>query len=335
MGTGKILTKDNDGTWHSGYPLVKVENGWKRGELAYAKTGASTWTLRYNGDYDAPAAPAMRFDGTATAIGVTAPNTADVSFVVCKRSTVGYPTNWTEDGDFDKTMQSDNCYWSRWWVTPGQDRVMSLSYGAGTTIYFSAWTMDVNGNVSAVSHASVQVPVPPAPPQPVEVTRSAYADCTHSASWRSPGWRTDNNYVYQGGSYGGHSGMWFYSGRISSPLSRAIRINRISLYIQRVNSSHGISGGAILQYTAHRLQDRPGGSPSGYIQTMGQPGTLTRGQAGWFDIPSQFHDGFRTGWFVGFGLHWPETSFTDSHYQYAYGGGTASGKVYMEWVERQ
>jgi hypothetical protein len=303
--------------------------------MAHQKTGPTTWTLRYNGDYDPPGVPFVNFNQPATAIGVYTTNEPDVSFIVCKRSTVTYPTNVTEDGDFDKTMQSDNCYWSRWWVTPGSSRIMPLSYPAGTTVYFTTWTADVNGNYSAPSHVSVTVPIPPAPPQPVEVTRSAYIDCTSSASWRDTGWRGDNNYVYQAGSGGGHAGFWFYSNRISSALSRAIRINKMQLYIQRVNSSHGISGGAIVQFSSHLFQNRPAGSPWGGINVMGQPGTLTRGQGNWFNVPSNVFDAFRTGYHVGFGLYYGATSFTDSHYLMAYGGGTASGRVYVEWVERQ
>lgn len=333
MGQGHILTKNQDGTWHSGFPLVRKSTGWVRGNLGYVKTAPTVWTLRYDGDYTPPAAPTMSVNAAGTSITVKSPVAADLSIIIVKRSTSAYPTNTAQDANFDKTMQPDNNWWSQYWAKSAGSRTMPLKYAAGTRIYFSAWSLDSHGNTSSVGHYTAVVPKPAAPPVPVKVTRSAYIDATSSGSWRDTGWRTDNNYVYQAGSGGGHAGFWFYSNRISSALSKAISINKMQVYIQRVNSVHGVSGGATVQFTSHRLQNRPAGSPAGLINVMGQPGTLTRGQGVWFNVPSNVFEAFRTGWHVGFGLQYGATSFTDPHYQMAYGAGTASGRVYVEWVE--
>jgi hypothetical protein len=197
----------------------------------------------------------------------------------------------------------------------------------------SAWAKDVSGNWSIPANTTWTFPYPPAPTSTL-VTKSAYVNTTDSASWRSNyGWRTDNNYVMQGGP-DNFQGFWFYGTAIASLLKNAHSITKAELYVQRVNSSHGIAGAGNIYIGHHDLTSQPSGSP-GTNRVIGETNLvdLGRGEGKWVTLSSSWHDDFKSGAYRGVGAMYATTSVTSSYYNQMYGAGTSSGRLKFTWTQ--
>lgn len=343
----QIWTKDPDGVWVNGLPMVKASSGWLNGKLVYEKTGTSTWTLRWSRDTTPPALPGMTLTGGTTTnpitVQITAPSAADTVRVRVKVSTTSFPTNVnsTTDGQYYAVQDAGEA-WSDWKVTPSQVRTKLFfppkltpkqNLKAGTTYYFTAWAQDSSLNWSAARNVSFKCPTPTAPP-PTLVKKTAYITTTDSASYSAQydNWRTDSNYVYQAGAQDWR-GLWFYSTKIKTILAKATSVEKMQVYVQRVNTDHGVGGAANVRLVAHKYASQPTADPIGNMTGNNLVGTLSRGQGKWLDVPSGWWDEFKTGTYKGLGLRFGTTSYTDNDYMYAYGAGTNSGKIYIEWWE--
>jgi hypothetical protein len=259
MATGSVWVKNSEGTWVQGQPLFKHEtSGWLSGSKIYEKTDSTTWTLRYDGDVTPPNYPAL--SGTYDATNriyypkITAPADVDTTKVCIKVSTAGYPSN---PGVFDSAsstqVQSDGSVFWLYNATPSSISTRRLTgMVAGTKYYVMTWAADVSGNWSAPTYTYFTFPYPTTTTKTL-TTKTAYISTTDSASWRSNyGWRTDNNYVYQGGP-DNFQGFWFYGTAIRSLLANAHSVTSIQIYLQRSSSSHGIAGDGNIMLGHHDL----------------------------------------------------------------------------------
>ena len=129
--------------------------------------------------------------------------------------------------------------------------------------------------------------------------------CNASASWRHiyGGWRTDNNYVYQGqwSGYGRHKGLWFFNDAgIRSTLSgRTILSARLRLTRR---SQGGASSAQTPTIRRHNYSSQPSGEPS-FLS-----GTVTSQSWGWGDtkwvtIPVTWANSLRDGSARGFAIY--------------------------------
>ncbi len=336
-----IWQKDGSGVWAPVQPNVRASVGWLPASFVKQKTGVSTWTTIWQRDTVAPGTPVLALAWVSGALRVTATAPADVDLtnLVVKISTSAYPVNpRANDSDYVQTLYSTtNKPWSQWDAVPSQVLVRSYpppplaAPKSGSTLYVTAWAEDSSFNFSGAATASLKVPV--VVPPPTVVNKSAYITTTNSGSYSDTGnyWRTDNNYVYQGGA--DWRGLWFYGTKIRTALANANKITKMQIEIGRANTAHGVSGGANVRLVTHDLSSQPAGDPISRLTSSAFLGTLSRGQYKWFDVPSSAWPTFVSGAKLGFGLRYNDTSYTDPNYMYAYGTGTNSGRVYIEWQE--
>lgn len=337
---GSVWIKNTAGVWVEGKPYFKHEtSGWLPGGTIYEKTDSTTWTTRYVGDSGPPGSPTLVNSANTTTMTytatITAPADADVAQGCIKISTTGYPVNpGVEDENSKNQIQADGTEFWIYPTTPGAVSVRNLpSRVANTKYYISVWIKDTQGNWSAPTQSLYTFPNPPAPVKTL-VTKTAYVDTTDSGAWRADqGWRTDSNYPYQGGPYA-FQGFWFYGTKIAATLAKAHTITKIELYVQRVNSSHGVSGDANIMVGHHTLASQPSGPP-GTNAVTGEYNThdLARGEGKWATITSSWYSSFKSGAYRGFGIQYGTTSVTSAYYAYCYGKGTSSGRVKLTWTE--
>ena len=339
----QLWHKNDDGDWVPAAKYARDASGWRKGTKIYEKTGASTWTLRYNSDVTPPATPTLSLGYNATTKVLTAtctmPSTADTNYMFLKVSeSTNYPllpnrnTSATE-GNYIPTVQADGYPWSERPVTPSQVVTRSTGVAPGKTYSWALWARDDSFNWSARAQAQMKIPVATTT-TPATVIKSAYVNVTDSASWNAAEnyWRTDNTYVYQGGE--NWYGAWFYGSQIRSLLIRAKRVVDMKITIQRVNTTHGISGEAQVYLTPHRLDSQPAGSPvASFPSSDFLVGGLNRGETKTFTVPSAMWPYFISGSNRGLGLAIGTTTYVDNRYLYAYGRGTTSGRLWIQWEE--
>lgn len=126
--------------------------------------------------------------------------------------------------------------------------------------------------------------VPAAPPAAAPTIRTAYISADSTAAWSAifgPGWRTDNDDVYQTGT-SAQRGFWFYGSKISAAKGSGT-ITGGTIYIARRDSSHGVGGQANVLLGTHGNGTRPGSGATAH-NGVSQVGTLGRGQDGTFKL---------------------------------------------------
>jgi phage minor structural protein len=127
-------------------------------------------------------------------------------------------------------------------------------------------------------------------------TYTYYAAATKS--WRSSGWRSDNNRVYQGeySSYGNHKGCIFFgsanTAQMRSDLSGKT-IDSVALYIKRY-SGGGSSSDQYVNFYMHNYDTQPAGEPT-LGSNMGNLIKLSWGEAGAVNLPTSFGDALKSG----------------------------------------
>jgi len=336
-----LWTKNPDGVWVPAQIYPHDANGWKRALKIYEKTGAAAWTQRWGSDTTAPAAPTITYTANATAktyqLSIKMPNDADVQRMIIKYSNTGYPkvpsSAYEPGATYYTAVDTDGYKWSERPVTPGITVTRNSSNNTGgQQIYFSCWVQDTSGNWSSPGTLSFKFPTVTIQ-APTTMNKSITLNCTDSATWMAADnyWRTDNNYVMAGGT--SRVGLWFFNGRITSALLNANKITKMTIRIQRVNSEHGTAGEANVRLAPHMLNTQ-GGSPEGKYSNGTLVGTLARGEVGTFNVPSAWWPNFVSGTYKGLGLNLGDSSsFTSPEYIHAYGAGTTSGQVHIEWQQ--
>lgn len=341
MAVGSVWTKNDAGVWVQGQPYFKTSNGWLTGGKIYEKTDATTWTLRYDADLTPPGVISLT-NGTwntsnmSYTMTVKLPADADTYGGCIKIGKTAYPTNpgVLDSNCYTNTQADGQPYWL--WTGAANSTTTRTTPGglvSGSKFYVSGWARDASGNWSTPFQFNGTVPYPPAPVKTL-TTKTAYVNTTDSASWRSAyGWRTDNNYVYQGGDYN-YQGFWFYGTQIASLLKNAHSVTKIEVYIQRVNSSHGIIGDGNIMVGHHDLTSQPSGSP-GTNRVVGEYNLvdLGRGEGKWATVTSGWYSSFKSGSYRGLGTMYQTTGTSSSYYNICYGKGTSSGKLKLTWTE--
>lgn len=346
MPQGSVWIKNDSGVWVTGTPYFKhATSGWLRGVEAYEKNvNDTTWDLIYDADITPPSSPQVSgstnpptYDNEAMRYRplVILPSESDTVAGCMKVSSVGYPTNpGVLDGDCQTTVQYDGYPAWLWQGTPGSGATQTRSWGpmvGGRRYYASFWAQDDSGNWSAPTTRTFVFPNP-ATPTPSLVTKTAYVNTTDSASYANFGWRSGYD-VYQGGGYN-DQGFWFYGTQIKSKLANAHSITSIQVYVQRKNTSHGVSGDANIRIGRHGFTTQPSGSPgSNPITGEYVALTLKRGEAQWETLPSAWYSYFKSGTYRGVGLQYDYTSYTSSNYAICNGYGTSSGRIKLTWKE--
>lgn len=338
-----FYTKNDSGIWvRSDSQYVKYPSvGWKRVTDVMEKTGATTWTGRIVTDVTPPGPPIISnvstsFDPNLITMSVKLPSDPDVVGGVMKLWHSAYPTTPTGSNGIVTTQpQADGKSWSNIDGPPGKTFSRRIDGATpGRKYYMRAWAVDQAGNWSSPASYYLQFPYPPAP-APKLVTKTAYINVTASGSWNrtSRYWRNDSaaKHVYQGGD--GHwDGRWFYGSAIKTALAKAHQIQEIKVYIQRVNSQHGVSARAQSRIGAHNQTSRPSGAPNALKSVTNGP-ALLRNEGAWWTVPSGWHAGFKSGGNAGLGLYAGATSYTHPNYLIAHGHGTSSGRIYLKWTE--
>ena len=324
--TGQLYCKTTASSWQ---PVVHL----------YEKTAPTVWTERFNADLVPPGVISLTgglHNSTTGTYQMTVKLAADVDVTggCIKISKTGYPTNpGVLDANCFTNVQADGKpYWS-WTGTPGSTTTrITPKLLSNTRYYVTGWTRDASGNWSSPTQFSTVTPLPPAPVKTL-TTKTAYVNCTDSASWRSAyGWRSET-YVYQGGDYN-YQGFWFYGTAIATLLKNAYDITSVQIYIQRLNTSHGVSGAGNIMVGHHAFTSQPSGSPgTNAVQGEYNAVDLARGGAAWVTLNSAWDTEFKTGAYRGLGLMYTTTSVTSSYYNVCYGKGTSSGKLKFTWRE--
>jgi hypothetical protein len=337
-----LYIKDENGNWVPGTIYPHDANGWKNAKFIYEKTGAAVWTQRWAADTTPPPAPTLSYSaiakGKSYTLSIQVPNTPDVARVIVKYSTTGYPkvpSSAPETGaTYNATVQTDGSKWSEKTVVPNETfQRLSLNNTAGNQIYLSAWVQDTSGNWSAPGTLTFKFPAYTAPTTSNPVNKSLTLNCSDSGTWMTIDnyWRSDNQYVMTGGT--SRVGFWFFGTRISAALANAKTITKMTIRIQRVNTSHGVAGEANVRLQPHTIPTQ-GASPEGKYSLGTLVGTLARGESALFNVPSAWWPNFKSGTYKGLGLNYGgTTAFTSPEYIHCYGAGTASGQVHIEWQE--
>lgn len=335
-----LYVKNANGDWVlTNHQYGKFQStGWRRALSVHQKTGVSTWTERISYDDAPPAAPTLTnvMDATNRTVTTTIklPNEPDVVGAVLKISDVAYPTNPESSVGKHVTIQADGQPYSDITAGPNATKTrVAVKAGAGRRYYLRCWTKDANGNYSTTPASwSGVFPYPPAP-APTLVTKTAYVTTTASGSYnRASGyWRTDNNYVYQGAPY--HwEGRWFYGGKLSALLAKAVEIKHVKIYIQRHNSQHGVSSRAHIHFGWHGQTSKPSGLPI-ELRDRHHIVSLFRNEGQWLTLAPTWYGRMKTGEMAGFGTYAGITTVVAPEYAYCYGAGTDSGKLEVQWTE--
>lgn len=344
---GQMYKKGADGLWKPAAPYARTSTGWKKSGKYYRKSG-STWALLWEVDTTPPAAP------TVTSL-VNDPNTkkltlivrtaadADTSAMDVRMSITAYPTdNKTPAQAFSGSTKT---------VAKSTSYTFVMPYTkTNTTYYFSAFVKDALGNVSARAIKSLKVPTPvspvptppptkpvvpgtPAPPPPpapsptAPTVYKATISTTASASWTNDYDKWYPN-VTQGG-LNDYKGCWFFGTRLTNVLKVARKIRKMTIRVQRLSSTHGVSGEANVLLVMH---ERSSASGAPVFSNTVKIGTLSRGEAGTFPVPVEWWDNMqKSTYWKGFGLRGGDISYSSANYMVAYGFGTRSGEVYIEY----
>jgi hypothetical protein len=190
---------------------------------------------------------------------------------------------------------SNNTYWG--WVSLGgvlisgnSTSVPTSSQGSESTtgkLWISTLTANETQDTSS---------------RPAAQTYTKQWSATATKSWRPSGWRSDNNYIYQGewSGYGQHRGfMCFDSADIRATLSGAT-INSMRIYMVR-QSAGGNSAAQSLHWYGHGYDSVGGGYD--LSQDYGYGGSLSWGQGAWIGLSTTIGNHLRDNTIHGLALY--------------------------------
>lgn len=340
---GEILVKTNSGWVPASQAYAKTSGGWQEASTVFAKA-SSGWRDASPFDTTAPSYPRL-ISLTANSarreitMVLRADDVEDQYEVMVKYSSSRYP---------DTAEDPYHLFpWSRKRVGPGQQVTYTWQPDYYDKLYYiSAWCIDRSGNSSDRNRKTITIPkpttAPPKPPTPpVPKVKRVYYNCDASGTWNRTNsfWSPSlGNQVGQAGGYN-HRGGWFYGNKLSAALKNAKKIRTMRVRVIRSSSQHGVSGKANVWMIAHR-RTSPGsrgnnGLTDSMVSNRIHMGTLGRGESKAFVVPSSWYTGFINGTYkgLGLGIQGGPTSYTSPEYMIAYGRGTVSGQVYVEWEE--
>lgn len=329
--------KQPDDTWPSGIAWTRTSTGWRPIIRLWRKTGTSTWSQRQYYDRTPPGKPTQLGLTTDSVnrqvtMRVRMPANTDVMRATLKYSSARYPTVEGDASYIYPGLQSrkdagpnDTVSWT--WTPDFYDR----------DYYISVWAVDDSLNASESLRAVVKIPPPSAPPPPqvpplAQITYNAVT----SGQWTRTRQAWNPNYygdlVVQAG-LEDYVGGWFYAGKIKTALANKAAVKKMTIRIQRANSSHGVSGAANIYLIPHKLTTVGSGKTPALVPaaTRVLVGTLGRGQTKTFNVPSAWWPHFKSGNYTGLGL-WAggASQWSSPNYVLAHGKGTTSGQVYIE-----
>lgn len=328
---GQVWQKDASGQWQEVSLLARTSSGWRRGATYWSKING-VWTQLWTKDVTAPSAPlitSLTYSASTKkiTIKVEAPGDSDLQSLDLRMSTTKYPVdNQSASNAFPGNTVS---------AKPDQTYTFTMSYTkTNTTYYFSAFAIDQDKNVSAKNVKSLNIPTPtvptppPPPPASAPTVYRATISTVGSGSFSSDytNWYPE---MLQGGEHAYHA-CWFYSARLSNITAQARKIRKMTIRVQRSSSANGVPGEANVNLILHNMANRA--STQVYSNSFIKIGTLGRGEAGTFNVPTIWWDDMqgRTYW-KGLGLYGGRIPYTSVDYLVAYGYGTRSGEIYIEY----
>ncbi|AXQ63317.1 minor tail protein [Streptomyces phage Comrade] len=339
----------NGNSWSSGVAFHVKTNGecilWSPPEGAGLGTSLSIEGLHCNmtamttitppgTDTTAPAVPtgfaiSAVSSGTSTGsykLSWTNPSTSDVKGVKIIWRSDRYPTV-TIAGSGTKTLTTDGTV-----VTVAGTASQAKTYThsglpVNKTIYYRVVSYDAAGNHSTYVSASRYLLASP-------ITISPSSSGSYRLGYGGM-WRNDGDEVYQGDWTGNdnHRGLYFYGSNIYSKLSTGGVVRtptKVTIYLKRLNTSHGNNAGVGINLRGHLYQSKPSGDPVGGMTNEGSDGDdivfLSRGEAATVTVPSSWYnnivDATAANRIEGFGVYGSTTS------DYAVLFGKSSGSSY-------
>jgi hypothetical protein len=305
-------------------PYVKRNGVWTPVKQTYRKV-AGAWTLVDEWDITPPPPPSIELNLVPTAngryidvaINIPGAHNPDVKMIRVLTSKSSYPatqfggTYWsTPDVTYPDEPWSDFYYGSgfdhsntgtqyhkQFPVNPNADSNL-----AAGSYYFSAWTLDHNGNWSAVDN--IQQTVPKAGVGNNAVIRSARFQASNSGSYvDGTGFVTGD--LRQAINPAPSRGMYFYSGGFTTEIGSAygdasVTINNAQIYLRRIDTDGSATANV---YIFRHAYTAPGGI--GVSLNTGETtklGTLAKGEGKWFPIPESYYSDIIAGVTKGFGF---------------------------------
>jgi phage minor structural protein len=139
------------------------------------------------------------------------------------------------------------------------------------------------------------------PPAPTVQTYTTTWTSNGSASWRPSGWRTDNNYVYQGDyGFGNHKGLWFFDDANMRTTLTGATIKSVRLYATR-NSSGGSSSSLQVSIRTHNYDTQPSGEPA--VGSIYNYAGFKWGEGKWVTVSNTIGDMLRDNTAKGISIH--------------------------------
>ena len=180
----------------------------------------------------------------------------------------------------------------------------SMIGGDGTAPAGSSSTYNAYASGGGIIEANFTFPSTPVVTPPPEPDKTYTWNATSSKSWRdTSGWRSDNNYVYQGEWSGGgnHRGLWFFNSADIRAKLAGKTIKRVRLYITRL-SKGGSSSAQKPTIWMHSYDSPPSGMP--LLAASYTPSTsFAWGDSGkWVTLPNNFGSDLQSGARNGVGL---------------------------------
>lgn len=157
-----------------------------------------------------------------------------------------------------------------WWQATVDERVELVLIGQAPLV------LGPVAPATLATYTPPTPPTPPAPPPPPPTIRTVQIQPTSAdpgATWDSGGYWSD--YIRQGGT-GSKRGHYFYGTQIQDAIGSGTLLSG-TIYIERVNDAHGVSGEANVRLGTHTYTARPG-SGSSALAAVSVVGTLRRGK---------------------------------------------------------
>lgn len=314
-----VYINDN-GTWkQTTRPFIKRSSGnWSPAMEMWIKDGG-VWKEGFHYDVTAPPGPELSLTvqknskgGQYLLVGTRltpATNYADVALIrilVGKKGSTGtYPASPT---DATYIRSADTNYpkepWSDWYYNDYKSAyshpdtsVLSIKHYPQTgwqtsdlapdTYRFAAWSMDFYGNWSARTILATGVPKTGDPKQ---VNKRAYFQASQSGTYNltSAGSWTPGNLQQSGGpGLRATAGVFYYGNALKDSIGQngPATIRDVQIRLNRINDN-GPTNANI--YLAMATETSPGSS-TGRDTSIYKLGTLAKGQAKWFTVPSALY----------------------------------------------
>lgn len=222
----------------------------------------------------------------------TNPSTSDTAGVKIIWRSDRYPTV-TIPGSGTKTLTTDGTVITVSGAPSAAKTYTHSGLPVNKTIYYRVVAYDGSGNHSTYVSASRYLLASP-------ITISPSSSGSYRLGYGGM-WRNDGDEVYQGEWSGSdnHRGLYFYGDNIYSRLSTGSVVRtptKMTIYLKRLNTSHGNNAGVGINLRGHTLQSQPSGDPIGYMTNEASDGDdivfLSRGEAATVTIPSSWYNNF-------------------------------------------